>query len=252
MRRKFQHQRLVHTDTQRGLTHKLQLCIHDQRPAEQSHRCRILQNDQHLTGRRRILRMRELPFQHPDWLNTRQNRRRIETGQEHAQGKNQQQHPPQRGRHPHGKSQVTPGQAVKSRHQRLHQPDSQDKGNPVRYQRFEQELRHDLPAARPRSPSNADLFGPFHRAGNRHIDIIDPGNAQDRQRRTYQHQHGRTVPLRLRLIRLLRIQVDIAQVGQFDCPGLILQRLFRLVFLRHRREGFFHLFLQGGRLQEDV
>ena len=98
----------------------------------------------------------------------------------------------------------------------------------------------------------ADVVRAAVATGYRHIDIIDPGNAQDSQRRTYQHQHGRTVPLRLRLIRLLRIQVDIAQVGQFDCPGLILQRLFRLVFLRHCREGFFHLFLQGGRLQEDV
>ena len=78
MSREFQHQRLIRTDTQRSTPHILQLSIHDQRPAQQSQRRGILQHHQHLAGDRRILRMRKLPFQHPDRLDTGQDRCRIE------------------------------------------------------------------------------------------------------------------------------------------------------------------------------
>ena len=88
--------------------------------------------------------------------------------------------------------------------------------------------------------------------GYRHIDIIDPSNTKDSKCRTDQHPDRRTIPLHLRLISFLRIQMDIAEVRQLDRPSFILQCLFRLILLRHYWEILFHLRFQVRRLQQDI
>src|SRR5579863_3844327 len=94
--------------------------------------------------------------------------------------------------------------------------EGQDRSEGVDEQGLEEKLPDELAAERAQNFPYTDLPGPFDRASGSKVDVIDPGDDDDEDGDDEQEVDPIAVPVDLRFLHKVRVEMDIGQRLEMD------------------------------------
>jgi hypothetical protein len=249
----IQDEGLADPDAEVLVLHEMQLAVDGKGTCYQDDRGGELQDYQGLTQEGAVAGLGQSAFQHDDRPERGQDEGGIKARKEGADQEQAGQHEPEDGIAEKREMQFLPGEQVEKGNAKQDDQKGQDNGQSIDQHGFEEKLSDKLTPERAENLPYTNLFGPFDGAGGGEVDIVDPGDDNDKACNDQQEIDGLAVAVGFSLGHIMGGEMDIRQGLQVDDHSVMRGfHLFAPLSLHYSCEFFFEYGRVGTGTDKDV